>query len=205
MFGIQYTISVCIKYLNPHSNAILDCLATESLIIARQAVAEPLLDNSTLIVVEPEIFPIQGFCSNKGSMLLGFDTSSTVMAPNTVVGIGVLGKNLSVVDVQYLKAQLVQNIRLCAYGPMHIPNRVIAQTKIGASQAWAPLSASSFKSGEYRYSNPKFSEMEASRVQGCLRVPSGTMESFQGQHIQITNAIVITAVTTGTFSVIDPQ
>ena len=204
-FGIRYTISVCIKYRSPQSSTIIDCLATESLIIAGRAVAEPPNESSTYTVIEPEFVPVQVCCYKKGSMLLGFDTSNTLMAPNAVVDIGILGKNSSVVNVQYLLAQLVQTIRWTAYVPTHINRTVIAQTIIGASPAWDPLGKSTFERDDYKHSLPTFSEIEASRVQGCLRVPCDALESYQGQIIQITYALLITAVTSGNIFVTSPQ
>ena len=204
-FGTRYTISVCIKHLDPQSGALLDCLATESLIIASHVVVEPTLNKLAYIVLEPEFFPIQNCCSYKGSMLLGFDTSSTVIAPNTIVDIGILGKNMSVVNVKYFKAELVQLTNWTAYDPRHIRRKVIAQTCIGANPVWGPLKISNFLNGDHMYMNPTLSEMEASRVQGHLRVPFDAMESYQGHIIQITHKLVITAVTTGTFFVQSPQ
>jgi hypothetical protein len=204
-FGIRYTISAGLKHLDPQSGALLDCLATESLIIAGCTVAELPLDNSTYIVIEPEFFPIRNCCYYKGSMSLGFDVSSTVLARNTFIDIGILGKNMSVVDVQYLKAELVQIVKCTCYGHIYFRRNIIAQTYIGASPAWSPLNISTFLNGDHRYTNPTLSEMEASRVQGHLRVPSDAMESYQGHIIQITHTLVITAVTTGTFFVQSPR
>ena len=112
---------------------------------------------------------------------------------------------MSVVDVQYLKVELVQIIKCTAYNQMYTRRTVIAQTYIGASPAWAPLKISRFLNGDHRYTNPTLSEMEAGRVQGHLRVPFDAMESYQGQLFQITHTLVITAVTTGTFFVQSPQ
>jgi hypothetical protein len=128
-----------------------------------------------------------------------------VIARNTLMDIGILGKNLSVVEVHYLKAELVQIIKCTWYGHIYFKKNIISQTYIGASPAWAPLHVSTFLKGDHRYTYPTISEMEASRVQGHLRVPSDAMESYQGQIYQITHTIVITAMTTGFFFGQSPQ
>ena len=202
IYGIRYIMSVGIQHSYPQSNTLLDCLTTEGLVIAACAVAEKQLENESKFAIEPEFFPIQSCCSYIGSILLGFDISSTVMAPNTVVNIGILGKNSSVVEVQYLKAQLVQ---IVTHGQITVKVNVIVQTNIGASSAWDPLDISTFKNDDHRYSNPTFAEIKSSRVQGQLRVPHDAMESYQGKLIQIKHALVITAVTTGNLFVTSPQ
>ena len=204
-FGIRYTISVCIQHIDPQNRASLKCFATESLMITALAVTEFPLDNTPSYVVEPEFFPIQSFCFFKGSMLLGFDTSSTSIVPNTVVQIGILGKNLSVVDVQYFKVELVESMNWGWGGGLAcLCKKIIANTNIGASPAWDCLGKVAISKGHHRYTNPTLSELEASRVQGCLRVPYDTMESYQGQIIQITHTILITAVLTASFIKVPP-
>ena len=193
-----YLVSGFFKYFEPQSNALLDCLATnQGVTIVTCTQLQPRIDRSNVVVVEPEVFPVRNWFSSQGSILLGFDTSSTVMVPDSFVGFGISGKNFSVFNIAYLKAELVETISWTAFGPMCTTSRVLAHTNLFAGPAWAPLHISTFGNSRHSHTYPSISALEGSRVHGMLRVPSDTHESFQGQLIQITHTLVITTVVVG--------
>jgi hypothetical protein len=113
------------------------------------------------------------------------------------VGIGITGKNLSVFNIAYLKAELIETISWTAFGPMCTTRRILKHTNLFAGPAWAPLNTNTFGCGGHSHTYLSTSVLEESRVHGILRVPCNTCESFQGQLIQITHTLVITTVVVG--------
>jgi hypothetical protein len=80
-FSNKYLVFHCFKYFEPQSNALLYCLATvKRVTIVSCTQHQPQVDRSSIVVLEPEIFPVRSWFSCQGSILLGFDTPSTLLA-----------------------------------------------------------------------------------------------------------------------------
>lgn len=87
-------------------------------------------------------------------MILGCDISNTLIAPDSVVDIGISGKNLSVVNVKYLRAALCERVNWTSNGKMPSRKRFLAQTFIEAGQTWAPLDSITFWQRHKNFNQP---------------------------------------------------
>jgi Arrestin (or S-antigen), N-terminal domain len=201
---IRYTVSA--RLTQDGLNYSTDHSASQNVIILNRGSGP--LDEPTNIVLEPENIPINSCCYSQGSMSLGFDASTTIAAPNSVVDIGITGSNDSVVDVQHLKAEWLETVTWTAGNRTEKMKRTLAKTKIAAGPAWEKISPHAFRRdlgfwnrpGSYNTLAPSYS-----RIQGRLKLQSDARDTHRGFLIQVTHSLVITAVTPGACCITTPE
>lgn len=163
--------------------------STESLCISARS-TQP--QANTGVVVDPEIFRIKACCWNQGEVTLGWNVDKTVVSPDSLMKIGITGANDSQVEVECLRACLVETISWSAHGKAKETKRTVAEAKVSASNLplWHPVSH------RYNsYSSVPADHLEQSRVLTQLLLPHDARDTYSGGLIQVRHSLTITAET----------
>lgn len=200
--GIRYKITA---FLNqPAARHISEYTATQLFKISAEG--QHKAATTGIVVVEPEYIPVHVCCFNKGSMMLGFDISSTNVSPNSTLEVGIVGTNASFVDVHYLKAELFEAVE-CPFPydnghNKYTMRRLLAERKFGPNEHWAPI----INTPRLSYMDQvQVTEETVGRVHGVLRLPSDARDTYQGSFIVVSHSLVVTAVTSGACFVTSPS
>jgi len=200
--GIRYKITA---FLNqPAARHISEYTATQFFKISAEG--QHKAATTGIVVVEPEYIPVHVCCFNKGSMMLGFDISSTNVSPNSTLEVGIVGTNASFVDVHYLKAELFEAVE-CPFPydnghNKYTMRRLLAERKFGPNEHWAPI----INTPRLSYMDQvQVTEETVGRVHGVLRLPSDARDTYQGSFIVVSHSLVVTAVTSGACFVTSPS
>jgi hypothetical protein len=200
--GIRYKITA---FLNqPAARHISEYTATQLFKISAEG--QHKAATTGIVVVEPEYIPVHVCCFNKGSMMLGFDISSTKVSPNSTLEVGIVGTNASFVDVHYLKAELFEAVE-CPFPydnghNKYTMRRLLAERKFGPNEHWAPI----INTPRLSYMDQvQVTEETVGRVHGVLRLPSDARDTYQGSFIVVSHFLVVTAVTSGACFVTSPS
>lgn len=200
--GIRYKITA---FLNqPAARHISEYTATQLFKISAEG--QHKAATTGIVVVEPEYIPVHVCCFNKGSMMLGFDISSTNVSPNSTLEVGIVGTNASFVDVHYLKAELFEAVE-CPFPHDNGHNkytmrRLLAERKFGPNEHWAPI----INTPRLSYMDQvQVTEETVGRVHGVLRLPTDARDTYQGSFIVVSHSLVVTAVTSGACFVTSPS
>jgi len=201
--GIRYKITA---FLNqPAARHISEYTATQFFKISAEG--QHKAATTGIVVVEPEYIPVHVCCFNKGSMMLGFDISSTNVSPNSTLEVGIIGTNSSSVDVHYLKAELFEAVEWGSANQSNGYNkytmrRLLAESNFGPNEHWAPI----INTPRLSYMDQvQVTEETVGRVHGVLRLPSDARDTYQGSFIVVSHSLVVTAVTSGACFVTSPS
>jgi len=203
---IRYTVTAFLTQCDVRSGSSPDFSATQSLSIMDRGSGP--LDKPTSIIMEPEIVPIKNCCCySQGSMSLGFDASTTVAAPNSIVDIGITGNNMSIVQVEHLKAEWTETVTWTAHNRTETVRRILSGTKIVAGPAWNPMDPNILKRDRSYWNRPSYQTVAEtiSRVQGQLTLARDARDTYRGSLIEVRHSLVVTAVTPGACCITSPE
>jgi Arrestin (or S-antigen), N-terminal domain len=155
------------------------------------------------IIMDCERFNLKACCcSNRGVITMGWDASSTVVAPGERITVGIIGKNDSIEKVQHLLAEVIETITWTANGHSknHVRNVASKKFEIDRNALWLPISKlpTRYEMRNLHYeaipldNNP---EILAGKKVGNFILNHDTRDSYDGKVIEVRHSLVITAVT----------
>lgn len=90
--------------------------------------AKPRHVENKSIIMEPEEFPIRHCCSNKGCVMLGWDTDSAVASPGASVRVVIVGSNSSTVEIKHLLVRWMETVSWNARGQSQSEERILDES-----------------------------------------------------------------------------
>ena len=161
--------------------------ATKSLCIVAQPSS---IQGPTGIVMDPEVVRMKSCCFDSGQVTLGWDVDKTVASPDCVMKIGIQGVNESKVEIQCLRAQLVETISWSAHGRTEEEKKILTEAKISTANLpqW-------HANHHHAYQHVEMDSGRQSVVETQLLLPREARDTYNGGIIQVRHSLVITAVT----------
>lgn len=150
------------------------------------------------IVMEPEVVRMKSCCFDSGQVTLGWDVDKTVASPDSVMKIGINGVNESKVEIQCLRARLVETISWSAHGRTEEEKNVLTEAKIPTTNLpqW-------HANHHHAYHHLGFNDSGQSIVETQLLLPSQARDTYSGSIIQVRHSLVITAVTPPCYTTVE--
>ena len=159
--------------------------------------------------MDVEAYNIKACCSNKGTMLIGWDADTSVAAPEGVFNVGIIGRNDSLIKTQYLQVTLRETVSWSANG--HTETRVqnigCAKICVNESTLWKPLPYLSSKAHWRGQVNETMlgQDVIENRIVAQLHVSKDVRDSYRGSLINVRHALTVTVVTPGACCVTSPE
>ena len=157
-------------------------------------VAQPTpITHPTGIFMDPEVIPIKSCCFDSGQVALGWDVDRTVASPDSVMKISIYGANESNVEIDCLKARLIETISWSAHGRTKEEKKTLTESKI--STVNLPQWHSFMRDGHHHCQPVGIADYRRSVVETQLLLPNQARDTYQGSLVQVRHSLVITAVT----------
>jgi len=168
-----------------------DHSTTQAVCVVAQA--NPL-HGPTGIVMDPEVVRIKSCCFDSGQVTLGWDVDKTVASPDSVMTIGINGANESNVEIECLRARLIETTTWSAHGRTEEETKTLTEAKI--STANLPQWKSNHRHGHaHSYQHVGMDGTRESVVETPLLLPNEARDTYSGSIIQVRHSLVVTAVT----------
>jgi hypothetical protein len=150
--------------------------------------------HSTGIVMDPEVIRIKSCCFDTGQVTMGWDVDKTVASPDSFLKIGISGRNESSVEIDCLRARLIETITWAANGRREEKTTTLTESQVPTTNLpqW-------HSSKHLHHSSPyevvDMGSYRQSIVETQLLLPKEARDSYNGSVIQVRHSLVITAKT----------
>ena len=165
--------------------------ATQTLCILAQPKAPP---HSTGLVMDPEVIRIKSCCFDNGQVTMGWDVDKTVASPDSVLKIGISGRNESSVEIDCLRARLIETITWTANGRREEEKTILTESQVPTTNLpqWHSTKRLHHVSP---YEHVDMGSYRQSVVETQLLLPNEARDTYNGSVIQVRHSLVITAKT----------
>lgn len=158
-------------------------------------IAQPKpLQHSTGLVVDPEVVRIKNCCFDSGQVTLGWDVDKTVVSPDSILKIGIYGRNESSVQVDCLRARLVETITWQAHGRRKEEKSVLTEAIVSTISLPYWHSTTQFHHA-HPYQHVDMGSYRQSVVETQISLPREARDTYSGTIVQVRHSLVISAKT----------
>jgi len=153
------------------------------------------------IRLDPEVVPIRSCCSNKGMIELGMDTTTNAAIPGSVVGIGMEGRNESVMEVSHLRVTWRETVTWWTQdGNRETWTQALCDRKIPVNSvpSWIP---NQHVHRQRNYNSLK----ELCRITTELHIPEHARDTYSGSILEVGHSLTVRAVTPAFCCITSPE
>lgn len=164
------------------------------------------------VQVDLEEYRIKSCCADRGTMTMGWDADTAVVAPKGVINVGITGKNDSIVDTQFLSVRLMETVTWSAHGHSEKRERMIASSEIYVTEnaLWKPLVQLPPRRERFRNRYDAMggdirAGLFENRCVAYIEVAQDARDSYAGNVVGVRHSLIVTAVTPGGCCVTSPE
>ncbi|KAI2501473.1 hypothetical protein MHU86_12988 [Fragilaria crotonensis] len=164
------------------------------------------------VQVDLEEYRIKSCCADRGTIAMGWDADTTVAAPKGVINVGIIGKNDSIVDTQFLSVRLMETVTWSVHGHTEKRERKIASSEIYVTEnaLWKPLVQLPPRRERFRNHYDAMggdigADVFENRCVARLELAQDARDSYLGNLVSVRHSLIVTAVTPGGCCVTSPE